>query len=114
MRTQRINEQEVQTIVITPAGTESAESLTPQEVRVVEELDKALRGSLEFQRAYPGAKLIRVDSMRALSDHQPGRYYLRYENQETTTEFWGYLSQHPRLDFQQGLVGISHPTDAPA
>lgn len=114
MRTQRINEQEVQTVVITPAGSESAERLTPQEVRVIEELDKALRSNLEFQRAYPGAKLTRVDSMRALADHQPGRYYLRYENRETTTEFWGYLSPHPRLDFKQGLVGVSLPSDAPA
>lgn len=112
MPTQRINGQEVQTVVITPAGTESAEQLSPQEVRVVEELDRALCGSLEFRRAYPGARLTRVDSMRALPDHQPGRYYLRYENPKTATEFWGYLSPHPHLDFKGGLVGVPDPTEA--
>lgn len=94
-----------------PAG----DALTPDELVALERLDTHLRADPEFQRRYPQAKLVRVDNMRALSDDDPARYYLRYSSAAGTTEFWGHVGAHDGINLHRGFVAVTlEPSVQPA
>jgi len=68
----------------------------------------------EFRTAYPGATLVRVDSMRGVDEHRNGRYYLRYQWQGGRTEMWGHVSRKtPSVDCKKGVVGVVATPDTP-
>ena len=90
-----------------------AQTLTPREAWTVAAVDALLKGNAEFQAAYPGAKLERVESNRGVPENRQGRYYLRYHHDHGATEFWGYLSTKLRFDFKKGVVGVVVAPDTP-
>ena len=100
--------------MIGPAGKTVDTPLTPRERWTVEAVDRAVRTNAAAQRAYPEAALQRVDSMRGISEHRHGRYYLRCHWAKGTTEFWGYLSpKQPTFNFKKGVVGVVATPDTP-
>ena len=113
MSKQTINGDEVEVKVFAPDGTmESSAALTERELATVQAADAALKANSEFQAAYPGARLERVESMRGMDEHQEGRYYLRYQYASGATEFWGHVSRKPKLDFKKGRVGVVVPSSS--
>lgn len=107
-----INNQPVEAEII-PSG----EVLSAREHWTLETLDRTLRSNAQFNRGYANAKLVRVDSLRVLTESTQGRYYLRYSSGAGMTEFWGHVSRRSELDFEHGIVGIvvtpNAPVDAP-
>jgi len=100
-----INGQTVEIEVIEADGGSGA-SPTPAELTLIAALDGYLRKHPAFAEAYPGARLTRVDSNRMLRDTDEGRFYLRYDHAEGTTEFWGHLAEKPALDFERGIAQV--------
>lgn len=114
MSRQTINGEEVEVMVMAADGTTTEETLTSREVWTVQAVDSFLRGNPEFQAAYPGAHLERVESNRGVKENRQGRYYLRYRyGTGAATEFWGYLSPRPKFDFRKGVVGVVATPDTP-
>jgi hypothetical protein len=110
MGRQRINNEDVEVGVLAPDGTTDTEaSLTEREVATIAAVDASVRANAQFQAAYPGAHLERVESMRGIDEHRNGRYYLRYRYGSSAAEFWGHLAKVPKLDFKKGLVGVTLP-----
>ncbi len=97
----QINGQAVDVEIIADA-TPGALELTDGERGTLEALDSALRANSEFIRAYPNARLERVDSMRALQDTNQGRFYLRYSSGEDISEFWACLGTATKLELDTG------------
>ena len=87
--------------------------LTPREAWTVGAVDACLKDHAEFQAAYPGATLVRVESNRGVAENRQGRYYLRYQYDHGATEFWGYLSSKSKFDFRKGTVGLVATSEAP-
>ena len=114
MSQQTINGQIVEVVIIAADGTTLEETLTPRETWTVQAVDVFLKGNAEFQAAYQGAKLERVESDRGVQENRQGRYYLRYHHDSGVTEFWGYLSAKPKFDFKKGVVGIVAAPNTPA
>ena len=52
-------------------------------------MDTFLKANAEFQAAYPGAKLERVESNRGVEERHQGRYYLRYHHDGGATGYPG-------------------------
>ena len=113
MSQQTINSQAVEVVIIAADGTTLEETLTPRETWTVQAVDAFLKGNAEFQAAYPGARLERVESNRGIQENRQGRYYLRYRHAGGVTEFWGYLSTKPKFDFKKGVVGVVAAPDTP-
>ena len=113
MSQQTLNGQAVEVVIIAADGTTLDEPLTPREAWTVQAVDTFLKGNAEFQVAYPGAKLERVETNRGVQENRQGRYYLRYHHDGGATEFWGYLSTKPKFDFRKGIVGIVATPDTP-
>jgi hypothetical protein len=110
MSKQMINGDEVEVKVFAPDGTmEASAALTERELATVQAADAALKADPKFQAIYPDARLELVESMRGMDEHQEGRYYLRYHSASGATEFWGYVSRNPKLDFKKGRVGVVVP-----
>jgi hypothetical protein len=109
-----LNGQTVDVIAIGPDGKTVDTPLTPRERWTVEAVDRVIRDNAAAQHAYPEATLQRVDSMRGVSEHRHGRYYLRYHWAQGSTEFFGYLSpKQPTFDFKKGIVGVVATPDTP-
>lgn len=108
-----LNGQSVEVAIIAADGASLNETLTPREAWTVEAVDAFLKHHAEFQAAYPGATLVRVDSNRGVADNRQGRYYLRYQYHTGATEFWGYVSATPKFDFRKGTVGIVAAPETP-
>src|SRR5512147_1464722 len=106
MSQQTLNNQTVEVAIIAADGATRNEPLTPREAWTVAAVDAFLKGNAEFQAAYPGARLAQVESNRGVQENRQGRYYLRYQYDHGTTEFWGHLSIKPKFDFRKGIVGI--------
>src|SRR5713101_8654993 len=114
MSTQQINKQNIEVVVIGPDGkADATATLTEREVATVEAVDATLHANEQFRTAYPGAKLVRVDSNRGVDEKRNGRYYLRYKHQTGGTEFWGHIAKVPAFDFKKGVVGVQIPTPPP-
>lgn len=94
--------------IITEDGTRLNQDLLPDEVAVIESLDRTLNADTKFHFTYPNAKLIRIDSNRGIQDNEAGRYYLRYQHDNGITEFWGHQTESTYVDCEQGLVGIEN------
>lgn len=110
MAQQSINSQVVDVVVIAANGTTDPHAtLTPREMTTVEAVDAILNSNAEFTAAYPGAKLVRVDSMQGVNENRHGRYYLRYQHDSGTTEWWGHVAKTPTFDFKKGVVGVPLP-----
>lgn len=102
--TQTINGIEVEVVVIGPEGEALEEGLNERELEAVQALDGSLQASDNFKAQYPQARLARVDSMRALGETEPGRFYLRYQQGEQNLEFWGRLGEKPKLNMKSGTL----------
>src|SRR5512139_4290556 len=113
MSQQTLNDQTVDVAIIAADGATLQETLTPREAWTVQAVDAFLKSNAEFQEAYPGATLARVESNRGVDEHRQGRYYLRYHHDGGATEFWGYLSAKPKFDFKKGVVGMVAAPDTP-
>ena len=113
MSMQPINGQDVEVNVIAADGATLAEPLTPREQWTVQAVDAFLRANAEFQAAYLGARLERVESNWGVQENRQGRYYLRYHHDGGTTEFWGYVSTKPTFNFKKGVVGVVATPDTP-
>lgn len=113
MSQQIINDQAVEVAILRADGTTLNETLTPRKAWTVQTVDAFLKGNAEFQAAYPGARLTRVESNQGLDEHRQGRYYLRYHHEHGATEFWGYLSTQPKFNFKKGVVGVVTTSDIP-
>jgi hypothetical protein len=113
MSMQPINSEDVEVNVIAADGATLAEPLTPCEQWTVQAVDAFLKANAEFQAAYPGARLERVESNRGVDEHRQGRYYLRYHHNGGVTEFWGYVSTKPTFNFKKGAVGIVATPETP-
>ena len=113
MSQQTLNDQTVEVAIIATDGTTLNETLTPREQWTVQAVDAFLKSNAEFQAAYPGAQLTRVESNRGVAENRQGRYYLRYQYDHGATEFWGYLSAKPKFDFRKGIVGMVATPDMP-
>ena len=114
MRQQTLNGQAAEVAIIAADGATLDEPLTPREAWTVQAVNAVLKQNAEFQAAYPGATLVRVESNRGVAENRQGRYYLRYRYDKGTTEFWGYLSRQPTFDFRKGIVGIVATPETPA
>jgi hypothetical protein len=114
MMPQTLNGQPVEVAIIAADGAMLDELLTPREAWTAQAVDAYLNRNAEFQAAYPGAKLVRVESNRGIAENRHGRYYLRYQYDHGATEFWGYLSRQPAFDFKKGVVGVVATPDTPA
>ena len=93
--------------VIAEDGSSLGQDLLPDEAAAIESLDRELKADPGFQCAYPNAKLVRIDSNRGIQDSDAWRYYLRYQYDAGTTEFWGHHASRNYVDFEQGLVAIA-------
>lgn len=113
MSQQTINSQTVEVAIIATDGTTLDDILTPRETWTVQAVDAFLKGNTEFQAAYPGAQLERVESNRGVQENRQGRYYLRYRYATGVTEFWGYVSTKPTFNFKKGVVGVVATPDMP-
>ena len=113
MTQQLLNGQSAEVAIIAADGATLTETLTPREAWTVEAVDAFLKQNAEFQAAYPGATLMRVESNRGVQENRQGRYYLRYHHDGGATEFWGHLSAKPKFDFKKGVVGIVATLDMP-
>jgi hypothetical protein len=61
-------------VILAPNGTvEASATLTPRELATVEAVNAALKVHPEFQAAYRGARLERVESMRGVDERRQGR-----------------------------------------
>ena len=110
MKTQTINGAAVEIAVIAADGkTDPAATLDARETATVEAVDQALRATTSFQTAYPQAALVRVESMRGIDEKRNGRYYLRYQHEGGTTEFWGHIAKQLKIDVKKGVMGVVLP-----
>lgn len=113
MTTQTLNNATIEIVVIAADGkTDPAAALDAREAATVAAVDAALRADADFQAAYPGAVLERIDSMRGVDEKRNGRYYLRYRYAGGVTEFWGHVGKQPKIDFKKGIVGVVMPAGA--
>lgn len=111
MGRQRINNEDVDVVVIAPdGGADPTASLTEREVATIAVVDATLHANAQFQAAYPGARLEHVESMRGVDEYRNGRYYLRYRYGTSAAEFWGHVAKVPKLDFKKGIVGVKLPS----
>ena len=113
MSQQTINDHDVEVIIIAADGATLNAALTPREQWTVQAVDAFLKGNAEFQAAYHGAKLERVESNRGVQENRQGRYYLRYRYATGVAEFWGYVSTKPTFNFKKGVVGVVATPDTP-
>ena len=105
-----INGQQVETLVNNADGTAGGDDLTSQELAVVTAADTALRGDADFQRAYPGARLSRVESNRGVDDRRNGRFSLRYEvPNQVPQEFWAHQAKENQVNLKTGMVAVVLP-----
>ena len=111
METQRIEEPEVS--VIGGDGRALETGLTPRERWTVEAAARQLEDSPEFKADCGDAKLVKIESVRGLAEHESGRYYLRYAGTSGVSEFWASLHHHAHLDLQKGLIGVPVTPDIP-
>ena len=110
MARQSINGQEVEVVIIAADGkTDFQAMLTEREVATVGAVDTLLRADTQFTTAYPAAQLVHVESNRGVNEHRQGRYYVRYQYDKGTAEFWGHVAKTPSLDFKKGVVGVPLP-----
>jgi hypothetical protein len=101
-----INGQAVEAIIIAADGTEVMEALQPAERDLLAKIDAVLQANPRFRRAYPGARLTRIDSNRGLDKRDEGRFYLRYQHKKGMAEFWGNASDVEGVDIGKGIVGV--------
>jgi hypothetical protein len=81
MSWQAINGVRVSVLVITAAGVaDEALPLDERELALAAAVDDALRVGPAFAQRCPGARLVRVESLRALAEDRQGRLYLRYQH----------------------------------
>jgi len=80
--------------------------LKEREVATVEAVDTLLRAEAQFKAAYPATQLVHVESNRGVNEHRQGRYYLRYQHDKGTAEFWGHVAKSPTVEFKKGVVGV--------
>jgi len=108
MQKETINGQVIEAIIIAADGTEAADTLQSSERDLLAKFDTALRVDAGFAKAYPEARLIRIDSNRGLADRDEGRFYLRYQHKGkgVTAEFWGNVADSAQINMEQGLIGI--------
>ena len=104
-----VNGQAVDVEIIEADGSSGA-ALEQTELDLIAAIDTRLRQHDAFVKAYPGARLTRVDSNRMLQDTEEGRFYLRYHHDGGNTEFWGHLAKAPALDFERGIVTVTQAT----
>ncbi len=104
-----INNQMVESHIVSDADTSSAD-FNAREILALTAIDAALRRDPRFEHS---AQLLRVDSMRAVSETNPGRYYLRYKTDAGMVEFWGHVSKRAKLDWQRGTIGVVLSNTAP-
>jgi hypothetical protein len=105
--TERINNEDIDVVVMAPDGTaDPTARLTEREVGTIAAVDATLQANAQFQAAYPGARLDHVESMRGIDEYRNGRYYLRYRYGSKAAEFWGHVGKVPKLDFTKGIVGV--------
>ncbi len=102
-----INGREIEAVIVGEDRAAIEESLSESERAAFGRLDSALRSHPDFQAAYPDARLVRVDSMRGIGEDEDGRYYLRYQYGDHSTEFWGNIAETEKVDCEQGLVSIA-------
>ena len=101
-----VNEQQVDVQIIEADGR-SGNALEQAEIDLISAIDTRLREHHAFAEAYLGARLTRVDSNRMLRNTEEGRFYLRYQHDGGTTEFWGHVANQPTLDFERGIVAVT-------
>jgi hypothetical protein len=106
MQQDNINGQAVEVCVIAAGGTEAAEELQQGERELLEKIDAALRADAGFAKAFPEARLVRVDSNRGQADRDAGRFYLRYQHKAGIAEFWGNLADVLTVDLKGGTIGV--------
>ena len=105
-----INGQQVETLVNNADGTPGGNDFTPQELAVVTAADTALHQDANFQNAYPGARLSRVESNRGVEDHRDGRFSLRYDVPgQVPQEFWAHVAKEGHVNLKTGVVGVALP-----
>ena len=109
MQHDNINGQEIESVIISEDGIELPETIDPKERDLLAKIDTAIRTNGGFIKAFPGAKLVRIDSNRGLADQDEGRFYLRYlhEGKGGVAEFWGNAADVTRVDIDTGFVGVS-------
>jgi hypothetical protein len=113
MGRQRINDQDVEIVVVAADGiTDAAAVLTESEVATVGAVDTTLQANEQFKSDYPDAHLEHIESMRGVDEHRHGRYYLRYRHTAGATEFWGHVAKAATFDFKKGIVGVQMPGPA--
>ena len=108
MSTTIINGQEIEVVIVGEDGTAIEEPLSKSELAAFCRLDEVLRSHPGFQAAYSNARLVRVDSMRGTGEEEEGRYYLRYQYGDKSTEFWGNIADIEQVDCEQGIVSVTH------
>ena len=101
-----INGNTLEVVIIGADNLVEFQPLTLREAQTLAALDNTLQANPAFQKTYPKARLVWVDSMRGLPENGAGRYYLRYEYQNGLTEFWGGLGHKEMIDLENGLITI--------
>ncbi len=101
-----VNDEEVEFVIVGDDGSAIEDALQERELAAFRRLDSVLRSHPDFQAAYPNARLVRVDSMRGIGDEEEGRYYLRYQYDDNSTEFWGNIAETEQVDCEQGIVSV--------
>lgn len=107
MHKDSINGQAIDVAIIAADGTEVADTLKADEKELLAKIDKTLKADPRFQTACPDARLARIDSNRGLADRDEGRFYLRYQHQRGTVEFWGNVADAQKVDMEQGMVAVA-------
>ncbi len=104
MSTTIINGQEIEAVIVGEDRASIEESLSESELEAFCRLDNVLRSHPEFQDAYPNARQVRVDFMRDIEDEQEGRYYLRYQDDDNSTELWGNIDENRSIVSRESLA----------
>ena len=102
----QINSQDAEITIIGIDGSTLSECLNEHEQAILLRLDTLLKSHPDFQKAYPQAHLIRVDSLRGVDDTDKGRFYMRYQFGSQITEFWGHVAASEHVDCKRGIVSI--------
>ena len=107
MQQDKINDQDIDVVVIGADGAELQDKLQPDERDWLSRIDAALQSDPQFKATYPAARLMRIDSNRGLTDRDEGRFYLRYQSSSGMAEFWGNVGDTVRVDVDQGIVVVA-------
>ncbi|HYE38125.1 hypothetical protein [Methylocaldum sp.] len=107
MQTGTGNAQSIEVFIIEENGTSRPGELEKAEETIIQRLDHTLQQDASFQATYPGARLVRIDSMRGLKDSDEGRFCLRYQFDGGITEFWGHVADRANVDMKQGIVSAA-------